>query len=121
MDTDTVYSPIHQAESRFLRVRDFSQHVLVWGDLAQATPQAPLLVLVHGWMDVGASFQFVVDALCARPGWQARPIVALDWRGFGKSDNSGADSYWFADYLADLDFVLDELSPGQPIDLLGHS
>lgn len=80
-----------------------------------------MLVLVHGWMDVGASFQFAVDALRAQPGWQERPIVALDWRGFGLSDNSTADSYWFADYLADLDLLLDGLSPDRPVDLLGHS
>lgn len=121
MNTDTVYSPMFPARSRFLRVRGLRLHVSVWGDPAQATAQAPLLVLAHGWMDVGASFQFAVDALRAQPGWQVRPIVALDWRGFGPSEAPAADSYWFADYLADLDFVLDELSPGQPVDLLGHS
>lgn len=117
----TSYTPSYPAVSRFIDLRGLRHHLLVWGDPARATPQAPLLVLVHGWMDVAASFQFAVDALRAQPGWQERPIVALDWRGFGLSAPSGADSYWFADYLADLDFLLDELSPGQPIDLLGHS
>ena len=121
MNTTSVYSPLHVAQSCFLQIRGLRQHLLLWGDPAKATAEVPLLVLVHGWMDVGASFQFAVDALRARPGWQDRPIVALDWRGFGQTDPSGADSYWFADYLADLDFILDELSPGQPIDLLGHS
>jgi pimeloyl-ACP methyl ester carboxylesterase len=72
--------------------------------------------MLHGWMDVGASFQFVVDAL-----QDERAIVALDWRGFGLSDSSGSDSYWFPDYLGDLDALLDSLSPGAPVDLLGHS
>lgn len=121
MNTNPVYLPSCGAQSRFLRVRGLRKHLLVWGDLDKATKAAPLLVMVHGWMDVGASFQFAVDALRAQPGWQHRPIVALDWRGFGQSDASGADSYWFADYLADLDVVLDELSPAHPIDLLGHS
>lgn len=116
-----AYTPAHPAVSRFIELRGLRHHLLVWGDPALATPAAPLLVLVHGWMDVGASFQFAVDALRAQPGWLDRPIVALDWRGFGLSAPSGADSYWFADYLADLDVFLDELSPGQPIDLLGHS
>jgi pimeloyl-ACP methyl ester carboxylesterase len=31
------------------------------------------------------------------------------------------DHYWFPDYLADLDFLLDQIAPGQPVDLLGHS
>lgn len=117
----TSFTPTHPAVSRFLDLRGLRHHLLVWGDLAAATPEAPLLLLVHGWMDVGASFQFAVDALRTQPGGAARPIVALDWRGFGLSDNAGADSYWFADYLADLDLLLDQLSPDEPIDLLGHS
>lgn len=116
-----AYIPAHPATSRFIELRGLRHHLRVWGDPAHATAGAPLLVLVHGWMDVAASFQFAVDALRAQPGWQERPIVALDWRGFGQSAASGADSYWFADYLADLDFLLDQLSPGQPVDLLGHS
>jgi pimeloyl-ACP methyl ester carboxylesterase len=115
------YSPTHPASSRFIDLRGLRHHVMTWGDPALATPEAPLLVLMHGWMDVGASFQFAVDALRARPGFESRPIVAVDWRGFGLSDASGSDSYWFADYLADLDFLIDTLSPTQPIDLLGHS
>ncbi len=117
----TTYTPVHPASSRFTELRGLRHHLLVWGDPAQATPEAPVLVLVHGWMDVGASFQFVVDALRAQPGWHERPIVALDWRGFGESQASGADSYWFADYLADLDVLIDQLSPSLPIDLVGHS
>ncbi|MBA4260618.1 MAG: alpha/beta hydrolase [Comamonadaceae bacterium] len=31
------------------------------------------------------------------------------------------DAYWFADYLADLDVLLDQLAPDQPVDLVGHS
>jgi pimeloyl-ACP methyl ester carboxylesterase len=75
-----------------------------------------LLVLLHGWMDVSASFQFLVDAL--RGAWR---VVAPDWRGFGLTQWSGADGYWFPDYLADLDRVLMHFSPGQPVALVGHS
>ena len=62
---------------------------------------------MHGWMDVAASFQFMVDALHAhrRPG--QRYVVAADWRGFGLTDTPPGDSYWFPDYLADLDALLD--------------
>ncbi|HTN50312.1 MAG TPA: alpha/beta hydrolase [Burkholderiaceae bacterium] len=74
-----------------------------------------VLVMLHGWMDVSASFQFVADAL--GEGWA---IVAPDWRGYGLTDRSGGDSYWFPDYLADLDRILDHLSPG-PALLVGHS
>lgn len=116
------YEPVWPAQSRELRVRGLTYHLLCWGDLAQATAEQPLLVMVHGWMDVAASFQFMVDALRQQPGWGSRPIVALDWRGFGgTTPPPGTDCYFFADYLGDLDAILDALSPGQPVDLLGHS
>ena len=41
-------------------------------------------------------------------------------RGFGQSAHSGPH-YWFADYIADLDALLDALSPAQPLALVGHS
>ncbi len=117
----TPYQPQYLFESRRVSLRGLEHHLLVWGNLEDVTPEQPLLVMVHGWMDVAASFQFMVDALRQQPGWQTRPIVALDWRGFGLTQRSGRDSYFFADYLADLDALLDELSPGVPVDLLGHS
>lgn len=121
MSDHQPYQPIHSARSTFLTLRGLRHHVLQWGELSAATPEQPLVVLVHGWMDVAASFQFLVDALRQQPGWGERPIVALDWRGFGQTDSPGADSYFFADYLGDLDALLDALAPGQRIDLVGHS
>ena len=112
----SVYAPLRPAHSRFVTLRGLRHHLNVWGDAAMATPQRPALLLMHGWMDVGASFQFTADALR-----QPRYIVAPDWRGFGLSDSNPGDCYWFADYLGDLDALLDELSPGQAIDLAGHS
>lgn len=121
MTTPAVYSPQFDARSQFIEARGLRHHVLVWGELAQATAEQPLLVLAHGWMDVGASFQFMVDALRQIPGWGSRPIAAFDWRGFGETEAPPVDSYFFADYLGDLDALLDQLSPNQPVDLLGHS
>ena len=72
--------------------------------------------MVHGWMDIGASFQFMVDALA-----DDRWVIAPDLRGFGGTQPAFADSFWFADYLADLDAILQSLVGDQPIDLLGHS
>lgn len=102
--------------SRFIDLRGLRHHLLSWGDAGLVTPERPTLVMLHGWMDVGASFQFVVDALA-----DERHIVAMDWRGFGLSDSSGADSYWFPDYLGDLDALLNAVAPGLAVDLLGHS
>ena len=88
-----------------------------WDSRSQVSAQRPPLLLTHGWMDMGASFQFMVDRLA-----DDRHVIALDWRGFGGSSGPGpVDSYWFADYLGDLDALVDQLSPHTPIDLLGHS
>ncbi|MCX2861021.1 alpha/beta hydrolase [Paucibacter sp. PLA-PC-4] len=102
--------------SQFISLRGLRHHVLSWGEAGLATPERPTLLMLHGWMDVGASFQFVVDALA-----DERHIVAMDWRGFGSSDSSGSDCYWFPDYLGDLDALLDAVAPGMKVDLLGHS
>jgi pimeloyl-ACP methyl ester carboxylesterase len=118
---DRMYQALKPSRSTFVPIRDHDYHVLQWGQ--PQLGQAPL-VLVHGWMDVAASWQFMVDALA-----QDRWIIAPDWRGFGQSRlQRGADSpappvdcYWFPDYLADLDALLDHFSPGQPVDLVGHS
>jgi len=64
------------SRSRFLPVRGLRYHLREWGE-----PGAPQLLLLHGWMDVSASFQFVVDAL--RRDWH---VIAPDWRGFGLKD-----------------------------------
>jgi pimeloyl-ACP methyl ester carboxylesterase len=91
-------------------VRGLDYHVRTWGDAG-----APKVFMLHGWMDVGASFQFLVDAL--QDEWQ---VVAPDWRGFGLSAWT-SEGYWFADYLADLDALLDHFTPGEPARLVGHS
>ncbi len=110
-------TPSRPSTSQHVRLRGLNLHVHRWGDAALATPERPALLLLHGWMDVGASFQFMVDALA-----EPRCVLAPDWRGFGRSDAPpAADGYWFPDYLGDLDALLDALLPGQAVDLLGHS
>ncbi len=120
MTTDTPYCELRPGRTRLLPVRNVRYQLREWGDASLATPERPLLVLTHGWMDVGASYQFVVDELARLEG-PTRHVVALDWRGFGGSTGGGADAFWFHDYLGDLDTVLDALSPGAPVDLVGHS
>jgi pimeloyl-ACP methyl ester carboxylesterase len=67
-------------------------------------------------MDVAASYQFVVDALHAD-----HYVIAPDWRGFGQTAVQDVDHFWFPDYLADLDFLLDHYAPDQAVHLVGHS
>jgi pimeloyl-ACP methyl ester carboxylesterase len=102
--------------SEFLTTRGTRLHVRRWG-----SPNAPMLFMLHGWMDVSASFQFVVDALAGD--WQ---VVAPDARGFGLSDWPVAEGksghYWFQDYLADLDALIDHYAPPrEQVNLVGHS
>ncbi len=72
------------------------------------------LVLLHGWMDTGQTWQFLVDALASE-----RRVIAPDWRGFGDSEWV-LGGYYFPDYLADLDALLERVG-GEPVDLVGHS
>lgn len=99
------------SRSEMLTIRGLSSHIRHWG-----RDGAPQLFMLHGWMDVSASFQFVVD--CLRRDWH---VIAPDWRGFGLSARSGADTYWYPDYIADLDAILAHYSPQQAVNLLGHS
>ncbi|WP_342128922.1 alpha/beta fold hydrolase [Hydrogenophaga sp. OTU3427] len=108
-----MYQALRPSRSEFLPLRHLRYHLRHWG-----TPRpgvAPLL-LVHGWMDVSASFQFMVDALR-----EERWIVAPDWRGYGLTEGPPTDNHWFPDYLADLDHIVDHVAGGQAIDLVGHS
>ena len=110
-----MYQVQRESHSLWVPLRGCRYHVRQWG-----TPGATPLVLAHGWMDVAASWQFMVDAF-SEACVQQRPIIAMDWRGYGLTESPATDSYWFPDYLADLDALLDQLYPDQPIDLVGHS
>ena len=130
-----MYQVKKHSHSEFVPIRNLLYHVQVWGEpSADKTP----LVMVHGWMDVAASYQFVVDAFA-----QDHYIIAPDWRGYGKTASSagpppgadgppgaqrsvatvsgGVDNFWFPDYMADLDFLLDHYSPARAVNLVGHS
>lgn len=98
------------SQSEFVTLRDKRFHLRTWG-----AADAPLLVMLHGWGDVAATWQFVVDAFAQE--WR---IVAPDLRGFGQSQGNNS-TYWFADYVADLDVLLEHLSPNVPVKLVGHS
>ncbi|MDP3799747.1 MAG: alpha/beta fold hydrolase [Polaromonas sp.] len=177
-----MYKEKRPFRSEFVPIRELSYHVQRWGGATGTASALPPLVLVHGWMDVAASWQFMVDALSDAFA-QGRTIIAPDWRGFGLTCSAeqrhvwdaqfsagppqgklapeglepaapslleqvgtgdrgeasreprparpralrevksvgAADTYWFADYLADLDFLLDHYAPGLAVDLVGHS
>jgi len=104
------YIPRRSPEALELHVRGLHHHAPPW---ARGDPEP--VFLLHGWMDTGDTFQFLVDALPGR-----YSFIAPDWRGFGRSEWP-AEGYWFPDYYADLEALLDHFAPGQPVTLIGHS
>jgi len=95
--------------TRQLMIRGLRTQVQEWGD-----PDKPLLFLLHGWMDCGTSFKFLAPFLT-----QNYFLVAPDWRGFGETEH--AQGYWFPDYFADLECLIDTYSANGPVNLIGHS
>ena len=105
----TYRAQITRRSARHL-IRGVDYQVSEW-----AVSTTPLLGLLHAFTDTASSFQFIVGALTKD--WFS---ITPDWRGFGESAHR-AQSYWFPDYVADLDVLLDLYSPGEPARLLGHS
>ena len=105
-----AYVPRRAPRAQELIVRGVRTHVTRWGADA-ATP----LVFLHGFLDTSDTFQFLVDAF-----EREHAIAAPDWRGFGRSEWTGP-AYWFADYVADLDQLLDRLCADEPATIVGHS
>lgn len=104
------YEALRAPRTEILTVRGLRQRVTWWGD---RTPTP--IVLLHGFQDCGATWQFLVDRL--PPQWS---LAAPDWRGFGHSEWTPG-GYWFPDYFADLEALLDMLVPGAPARIVGHS
>jgi len=99
------------SRSEHLIIRGLRYHIRHWG-----AEDAPSIFMLHGWMDVSASFQFIVDEL--QRDWR---VIAPDWRGFGLSGAAPNGNYWYPDYLADLDAVLRHYSAQKPARIVGHS
>ncbi len=96
----------------FERGDGFRLAALRWGQDHSGTP---LLVILHGFLEQALAWERVASRL-------ERPVLALDQRGHGQSDHVGSGSFYaFWDYVADLDAVLERISPDVPVDLLGHS
>lgn len=98
------------SRSEFLQVRGLRSHIRRWGD-----PEAPKVFLLHGLLDLSATFEDFAQALLPR-----FQVLAPDMRGFGESEWAPG-GYWFQDYLGDLDQILLQLAPSEPLRLVGHS
>jgi pimeloyl-ACP methyl ester carboxylesterase len=105
-----MYQPVRIPRIERLSIRGL-QHRLTWWGEPTDTP----VVLLHGFMDCGATWQFLVD--CLPPSWTC---VAPDWRGFGDTEWASG-GYWFPDYFADLEALLAALVPRSPARVVAHS
>jgi pimeloyl-ACP methyl ester carboxylesterase len=93
-----------------LKVRGIRYNLRKWGDDAH-----PPILMLHGTQDSSITFQFVVE--CFRKKWC---VIAPDWRGHGHSEWV-RQGYWFHEFVADLDALVDMLFPERPIPIVGHS
>ncbi|MCC2097931.1 MAG: alpha/beta hydrolase [Hyphomicrobiales bacterium] len=105
-----AYQPRRVSRTKFINIRGVQYNIREWGE-----DGAPLLVFLHGHRDASSTFQFVVDLF--QHDWH---VVCPDWRGFGQTAWT-PQGYWHQDYLADLDALVDMLSPDAPVRLVGHS
>lgn len=96
--------------SDFIHVRGLRYHVRRWGDAA-----APKMFLLHGFLDVSATWQPFAEVLLPR-----FQVLAPDLRGFGLTEWP-QDGYWFQDYVGDVEAILDHYAPQEPVLLVGHS
>jgi pimeloyl-ACP methyl ester carboxylesterase len=105
-----TYEPVRMPRHETLTVRGLRHRVTWWGE-----PTPTPVVLLHGFQDCGATWQFLADCLPADGS-----LAAPDWRGFGHSEWA-AGGYWFPDYFADLEALLDLLVPDAPARIVAHS
>lgn len=107
-----MYIPHYKSTSSFIDIQGLKLHLRHW-----SRPNKPKLLLLHGWMDASASFQFLVDQLPTE--WD---IYALDWRGFGLSEHQAFGYYDRNHMLLDLHLIRQYLCPNnEPIHVVGHS
>src|SRR5581483_8952721 len=104
------YEPRRVPWQEDIDVRGLRYRLTWWGERTNDP-----VVLLHGFLDSGATWQFLVD--CLPEEWT---LVAPDWRGFGDSEWAPG-GYWFPDYFADLDVLLDTLVPQRGARVIGHS
>lgn len=120
-----------QRQARKVVLDGLEHHVLEWetasktGD-SSATPQGDLalsatVLLLHGFMDVAASWDHVAPGLASRD--VGVRVLAPDLRGFGDGPRVGpGTSYVFADYVVDVMALVDALvEPNTRLFVVGHS
>ena len=100
-------------ESFLETVRGLRLCLCEWG-----AKEGPLILLLHGILEQGASWMGVAPMLAA----QGFHVIAPDLRGHGLSDHVGrGGSYQLMDFVADIDSIAAHTAGGEPFTLVGHS
>ena len=105
-----AYPPVREGRHETVAIRGLPHHVVRWGP----DSDDPVLLL-HGFADAATTFQFVADETDP-----ALPLLAVDWRGFGRSARSPG-GYWFPDYYADLEQMVESFCRRGRARIVGHS
>lgn len=100
----------YPSRSERLRIRGIEYRLRHWG-----VEGKPRLLLLHGWADVSATFQFVAEHLADH--WH---LIAPDWRGCGESQWMG-QSYLLTDLVLDLNALVAHCFGNEPARVAGHS
>lgn len=99
-------------QTKKIKINGLKHQFYFWGN-----SKKPKLFLFHGWLDCGASFEFVCEYL-----EKHFYCIAPDLRGYGKSEWSKSPlGYFFYEYLADLHAIFNHFSPQEPVKIMGHS
>src|SRR5437773_6617883 len=98
------------AEARYFQSQGLRLHYTDWGN-----PLAPPLMLVHGGLDHGRSWDHLAQALRAK-----FHVVAPDLRGHGDSGWATGSSYSLADHVYDLTCLV-KSAGFEKVTLVGHS
>lgn len=100
-----------QATTSFVQSGDVRLAVYQYGK-----KDKPVLVLVHGYPDSNAIWDRVIAPLAKN-----FHVVTYDVRGAGQSDAPSKISDYQLQYLMqDLHAVIDAVSPGKPVHVIGH-
>ena len=94
-----------------LTVNGYRFHAQSFGNDTQ-----PVLIVLHG--GPGGDYRYLLGLQALS---DVRRVVFYDQRGTGLSPRVPAEAISVDGYLADLDAIVQRVSPGRPVDLLGHS
>lgn len=106
-----AYRPCRVSSSSWHEINGLKIHVRRWHNEG-----APKVLLLHGWLDASAGFQFAVDHFAHK--WD---VFAPDWRGMGMSEHQASAYYDRFIMLSDLHELMERISPNNPLHVVGHS